>query len=127
MQSPSLSKRATMVLERRDETIGKIKRTYSGENSVATQVWYAVFCRTYISHADDPNVVLIFCDESYVNQFHANSYAIVDTRNPQTRLEGAKKGMRYCMATGITSFGEIEVIDPLQGLGFNPAESGRWY
>jgi hypothetical protein len=106
--------------------LGKIKRTYSGENS-KIQAWYAAFCRTYIAYADDPNVVFIFCDESYVNQFHARNYAVVDTRNPQTRLEGAKKGMRYCMATGITLFGEIEVIDPLQGQGFNPAKSGRWY
>jgi hypothetical protein len=43
------------------------------------------------------------------------------------RLEGAKKGMRYCMCTAITKFGEIEMIDPLNGLGFNPAMSGRWY
>jgi hypothetical protein len=106
--------------------LGKIKRTYSAENS-KIQAWYARFCRAYIAYAEDPNVVLIFCDESFVNQFHARNYAIVDTRNPQTRLEGAKKGMRYCMCTAITSFGEIEIIDPLKGLGFNPAMSGRWY
>jgi hypothetical protein len=104
----------------------KIKRTYSSENS-RIQAWYARFCRSYVSYAEDPNVVLVFCDESYVNQFHARNYAVVDTHDRRTRLEGAKKGMRWCMASAITAFGEIECIDPLHGLGHNPAMSGRWY
>ena len=106
--------------------LGKIKKTFSAE-SAKIQAWYARFCREYINFTEDPNVVIVFADESFVNQFHARSYAVVDIGNKETRLEGAKKGMRWCMATAITRYGEIEKLDPMpHPPGNTDSMSGRW-
>lgn len=106
--------------------LGKIKKTFSAE-SAKIQAWYARFCRQYIIFTEDENVVIVFADESFVNQFHARSYAVVDISKKETRLEGAKKGMRWCMATAITRYGEIELLDPLRHPPSNiDSKSGRW-
>ena len=78
--------------------LGKIKKTFSAE-SAKVQATYARFCRLYLAALADANCQMVFQDESYVNQFHARAYAVVDVQDPLTRLEGAKKGMRYCLST----------------------------
>jgi hypothetical protein len=106
--------------------LGKIKKTFSAETA-KVQASYARFCRLYVALLADPNCQMVFADESFVNQYHARAYAVVDLRDPSTRLEGAKKGMRWCLATAITSLGEIEVLDPAPHPENNVnSMSGRW-
>ena len=106
--------------------LGKIKKTFSAE-SAKVQASYAFFCRSYMEFLEDENVEMVFQDESFVNQFHARAYAIVDLQDASTRLEGAKKGMRQCMSTAITGRGEIELIDPEPHPADNVlSKSGRW-
>ncbi len=106
--------------------LGKIKKTFSAE-SAKVQASYARFCRLYLAALADANCQMVFQDESYVNQFHARAYAVVDVQDPSTRFEGAKKGMRYCLSTAITNLGEIEVVDPNHHPENNVnSQSGRW-
>jgi hypothetical protein len=106
--------------------LGKIKKTYSAETA-KVQASYARFCRLYVTALADANCQMVFQDESFMNQFHARAYAVVDLQDPSTRLEGAKKGMRYCFSTAITNQGEIEVIDPEDHPENNVnSKSGRW-
>ena len=106
--------------------LGKIKKTFSAE-SAKVQASYARFCRLYLAALADANCQMVFQDESYVNQFHARAYAVVDVQDPSTRFEGAKKGMRYCLSTAITNLGEIELVDPAHHAANNVnSQSGRW-
>lgn len=106
--------------------LGKLKKTFSAE-SAKVQAAYAFFCRSYIEFLEDENVEFVFQDESFVNQFHARAYAVVDVQDASTRLEGAKKGMRWCLSTAITGKGEIELIDPEPHPEDNVnSKSGRW-
>lgn len=106
--------------------LGKIKKTFSAE-SAKVQASYARFCRLYLAALADATCQMVFQDESYVNQFHARAFAVVDLQDTSTRLEGAKKGMRYCLSTAITNLGEIELIDPANHAADNVnSQSGRW-
>jgi len=106
--------------------LGKIKKTFSAETA-KVQASYARFCRLYLGFLADTNCIMVFADESFVNQYHARAYAVVDLRDASTRLEGAKKGMRWCLATAITSEGEIEILDPADHPENNVnSMSGRW-
>jgi hypothetical protein len=106
--------------------LGKIKKTFSAETAKVQSV-YARFCRDYLVFLSDATCIMVFLDESFVNQYHARSYAVVDITDPRTRLEGAKKGMRWCLATAITHLGEIELLDPFQHPANNVnSTSGRW-
>ena len=102
--------------------LGMMKRSYSAENT-RIQALYAVFCRQYLAYAADPDVVFVFTDESYINQYHSRNYAVVDVNDDSTRPPEAKKGMRWCMCTAITKLGEIEVLDRARPDG---TRSARW-
>jgi hypothetical protein len=102
--------------------LGMMKRSYSAENT-RIQALYAVFCRMYLAYAVDPDVVMVLTDESFINQYHARNYAVVDLNDDSTRPPEAKKGMRWCMCTAITKLGEIEVLDRARPDG---TKSARW-
>jgi hypothetical protein len=106
--------------------LGKIKKTFSAETA-KVQASYARFCRLYLALLADTNCEMVFQDETFVNQYHARAYAVVDLRDASTRLEGAKKGMRWCLSSAITKRGEIEVVDPERHPENNVnSMSGRW-
>jgi transposase len=106
--------------------LGKIKKTFSSETA-KVQSCYARFCRDYMTYLLDAEYIMVYADESFVNQYHARAYAVVDLTDAATRLEGAKKGMRWCLATAITHLGEIEVVDPFLHPANNvDSKSGRW-
>ncbi len=69
------------------------------------------------------NVVMIYLDESYCNEKHAQKYAVCKVDDQSTLSLEVKDGRRLCFCTAICEMGEISILDRERPV---EARDSRW-
>ena len=99
--------------------IVKVKGVVS-DNSATT-----LLCARYCKHFFDlrGDCVVIYLDESYCNEKHAQRYAVCKIDDQSTWSDEIKDGRRLCFCTAISENGEISTLDHNRP---DDAKDSRW-
>ena len=101
--------------------VTKIKGVVS--DSSKTTLTCTRYCTRLFEYSTDGNVVMIYLDESYCNEKHAQKYAVCKVDDQSTWSVEIKDGRRLCFCTAICDMGEISILDRERPV---EARDSRW-
>jgi len=81
------------------------------------------YCTRFFEESTNENVVMIYLDESYCNEKHAQKYAVCKVDDQSTWSIEVKDGRRLCFCTAICEKGEISTLDRARPV---EARDSRW-
>ena len=91
------------------QKITKVKGVVSDTSNV--NVHCVRYCERFFVEREREDTVVIYLDESYCNEKHAQEFAVCKIDDHSTWSDVVKDGRRLCFCTAICSYGEIATLN----------------